>query len=783
LPRLFERFHRAKGTRARTHEGSGIGLAFVLELVKLHGGSVEAASELGCGSTFTVRLPLGTAHLPADRLGAPRHAAPVTLAALPFVEEALTWDAGAVPLASLEPRTRARVRRAAEDGGSEGPFILVADDNADMRAYIARILGEAWTVHTVADGEQALRYALARRPDLVVADVMMPVLDGFGLVRGLRSDPTTADVPIVLLSARAGEEATAEGLAQGANDYLVKPFSSRELVARVAAQLEAARTQQVIKKASESERRRLYSFFMAAPAAIAILRGPQLVFELANEMHQRIVGKRDLLGKPGREALPELIGQGVWDLVDRIYETGVPFVAKEFPAQFARGTGGRLDQGYFDWVGQPLRDADGHVDAVMIFSVEVTDQVVARREVEEARQTESDLRRMAEEANRAKDEFLAILGHELRNPLSPMLTALHLMRLRGNDRTEKERTILERQVGHLTRLVDDLMDVSRITRGKIKLKKQRCELSEIVARGIEMASPLIEQRQHHLSVDVPRTGLAVQVDQVRLAQVVSNLLTNAAKYTDPGGQIAVSGRRDFGEVALVVRDTGVGITAEMLPRVFDLFAQERQSSDRTHGGLGLGLTIVRSLVALHGGSVVATSPGHNRGSEFTVRLPAAPAEGAPAEEYDSGAAAPVQKRSGHRVLVVDDNEDAATLIAEMLTELGYETRVAHDGPAALLAAAELIPDVAVLDIGLPVIDGYELARRLREQPALCGLRLVALTGYGQESDMARSREAGFTFHLVKPVDPTRLATIIEELTSGDLPGTHGATRPRTSGFN
>jgi CheY-like chemotaxis protein len=350
------------------------------------------------------------------------------------------------------------------------------------------------------------------------------------------------------------------------------------------------------------------------------------------------------------------------------------------------------------------------------------------------------------------------------------------MRLRGNDRTEKERTILERQVSHLTRLVDDLLDVSRITRGKIKLKRQVCELAEIVARGIEMASPLIEQRQHHLSIEVPRAGLPVQADQVRLSQVVSNLLTNAAKYTDPGGQITVTGRREQGEIVLTVRDSGVGITAEMLPRVFDLFAQERQSSDRTHGGLGLGLTIVRSLVALHGGAVTVSSSGLNRGSEFIVRLPLALAERAPADDSDGVDLAPEPKRTGHRVLVVDDNEDAAALIAEVLGELGYETRVAHDGPAALHAAAELVPDVAVLDIGLPVIDGYEVARRMREQPALRDMRLIALTGYGQESDMVRSREAGFSFHLVKPIDPSRLATIIEELTSGHLGGGQGTLR-------
>jgi CheY-like chemotaxis protein len=374
-----------------------------------------------------------------------------------------------------------------------------------------------------------------------------------------------------------------------------------------------------------------------------------------------------------------------------------------------------------------------------VFGVEVTAHVLARH---------------------AKDEFLAVLGHELRNPLAPIFTALHVMRLRDGEHSAAERAIIERQAHHLVRLVDDLLDVSRITRGKVELKRQRIETAQFVARAIEMASPILEHRQHRLNVVVATRGLTVDGDPERLAQVVSNLLTNAAKYTEHGGLITITARKQAGQVVISVKDTGIGIEPEMLPRIFEMFVQEKQAIDRAQGGLGLGLTIVRSMVALHGGTVDVTSQGRNRGAEFIVRLPAA--EG----RASVPAAAPAGDRAtpegGRRVLIVDDNEDAADLMAEALESMGHSTRVAYDGPQALRLVGDFVPDVALVDIGLPVMDGHELARRLRESPQLSELRIVAVTGYGQEADRQRSREAGFDAHLVKPVDVDRLADIIAE---------------------
>jgi PAS domain S-box-containing protein len=363
---------------------------------------------------------------------------------------------------------------------------------------------------------------------------------------------------------------------------------------------------------------------------------------------------------------------------------------------------------------------------------------------------ERDARAEAEAANRSKDEFLAMLGHELRNPLAPIVTALSLMELRDVGRTlHNERTVIERQVAHLVRLVDDLLDVSRITQEKVELKKERIQLASVVARAVELSSPLLEQRRHRLSVSVPDDGLAVYGDATRLSQVVSNLLTNAAKYTPPAGHIEITAWRKDARIVLTVRDDGIGIAPAMLPRVFELFAQERQSLERSQGGLGLGLAIVKSLITMHEGTVSAFSDGHGKGSVFTIEIPAAGPEGGRSAE-----ARPLTVRvapgKSLRVLVVDDNADAADLLAEALGASGHVTSVAQDGPTALHVACTFRPDIALLDIGLPVMDGYELAGRLRSQ--FGAVRLIAVTGYGQTPDRERARAAGFDVHLIKPVD-------------------------------
>jgi signal transduction histidine kinase len=377
-----------------------------------------------------------------------------------------------------------------------------------------------------------------------------------------------------------------------------------------------------------------------------------------------------------------------------------------------------------------------------------------------AGERERAARRDAEEANRAKDEFLAMLGHELRNPLAPILTAVQLLELRGGPETARELAVLRRQSQHLVRLVDDLLDVSRIARGKVALNRETLELWDVVMAAIELARPLIDSGRHTLVLDLPRDGLPVNVDRVRFAQAVSNLLANAAKYTECGGRIAVVARVVGDEVVLEVKDNGAGIAPDLLPRIFDLFVQSPQTLNRAKGGLGLGLAIVKNMVGMHGGSVTAESEGPGLGSTFTIRVPLARDTAAvrPEASGDGPSVPPVGRG---RVLVVDDNRDAAEMLAEALDGMGYRAATAHDAPEALRVADDFLPDIGLLDIGLPVVDGYDLARQLLDRHT--NLRLVAVSGYGLEADKRRAREAGFVDHLTKPVELDSLAKMLTEV--------------------
>jgi PAS domain S-box-containing protein len=382
------------------------------------------------------------------------------------------------------------------------------------------------------------------------------------------------------------------------------------------------------------------------------------------------------------------------------------------------------------------------------------------------------LYRELREADRRKDEFLATLAHELRNPLATVRNALHVLQLPGTDGepAARARAMMARQVEQLVRLVDDLLDVSRVTHGRIELKRQPVDLAAVVARAVETARPALDAAGHELTVTLPDEPVRAQGDLVRLTQVVGNLLHNAAKYTERGGRVAVSVEREGDEAVVRIRDTGIGIRPEMLSRIFDLFVQSDRAADRVQGGLGIGLTLVRRLVELHGGRVRAHSAGPGQGSEFVVRLPALPAAAA-APAADGPAPAGALPR--RRVLVVDDNADAAESLAILLRLQGQDVRVAHDGPSGLTAAAAERPDVVFLDIGMPGMDGYEVCRRLRQQPGLNGMVVVALTGWGQEEDRRRSQEAGFDRHLVKPVGIEALREVLaartpEGVAQGDL---------------
>ena len=364
----------------------------------------------------------------------------------------------------------------------------------------------------------------------------------------------------------------------------------------------------------------------------------------------------------------------------------------------------------------------------------------------------------ARTADRRKDEFLAMLGHELRNPLSPIKSVLQLMQMKGDTHFARERAVMERQVEHLARLVDDLLDISRVTRGKLELKREILAFQLVLERAVEMVAPLIERQGHRLEVALPEGPIWVEGDPARLAQVVTNILGNAAKYTPPGGRIEVRLQREGAGLRLAVKDDGIGISPELLPRIFAAFVQDGRAIDRAQGGLGLGLAIARNLLELHGGTITADSRGPGMGTEVVLSLPGA----SPPEAARSARPEPVRAPAtgGLRVLIVDDNHDGAAMLGQLLSSMGLETHLAYDGESALTKISELRPEAALVDIGLPLMDGYEVARRVRAGVG-CPITLVAITGYGQEADRQRALEAGFDEHLVKPPDLERIFAILE----------------------
>ena len=619
LPRLFERFHRVAGARARTQEGSGIGLALVQELVRLHGGDIRAESRPGRGSAFTVRIPLGAAHLPPAQV-AEENAPPVAgVHADAFVEEALRWlpdafDAGAIPAEAPAPRPYPR-----SAAGASPARVLVADDNADMRRYLARLLGRHWEVETAPDGAAALATALARPPDLVLADVMMPGLDGFGLLRALREDARTAPVPVVLLSARAGEEARVEGLDAGADDYVVKPFGARELVARVGASLELARVrrqaeavQRRLLRELEVERARLETIIEQAPAAIAVVRGPEHVFERANPRYYQVIGRRDVIGRRVRDVFHEVRDPAFFALLDQVYRTGEPYVGNEVPFHFERTPGGPLEEVYVNFVYQPLRDAAGEVTGIFAHGVDVTDLVRARKG--------------AEAASQAKSDFMATISHELRTPLNAILGYTDLLSMgipeAIGDRAREQVGRVGSSARHLQQLIDELLTFTRIQAGREEVEPARVELAGVVDEVRAVIEPLAAQKSLRFVVDTGGAPESVETDPRKLRQILLNLLGNAVKFTHEG-EVRLSVSPDGDGLAFAVRDTGIGISPEHVEQLFEPFWQADQSRTRAWGGTGLGLAISRRLAGLLGGEVtVESEPG--RGSTFTLRLPLAP---------------------------------------------------------------------------------------------------------------------------------------------------------------
>jgi len=759
LPRVFERFHRIEGTPGRTYEGTGIGLALIQELVRLHGGSIAVHSVQGQGTRFDVDLPFGSAHLPQERIlqvdGAAAQDGGRMGAA--FVEEALRWlpddDTGGKAAAPAAPAAAVSGSPLPLQPAVALPRILIADDNNDMRAYLKSLLDPYAAVTACSDGEAAFEQALRDPPDLLLSDVMMPRLDGFGLIARIRATDTLRRLPVVLLSARAGEEARVEGLQAGADDYLVKPFAANELLARVRHQIRHAQE----RRRQQDELALRETYFRTLVDSAPVMLWTTDASGYCNYLSQRWY---DFTGRPVEE------DQGIgW--TENIHPDERESVKAGFLACNTAQTFYVADfrllhkDGSYRWVvdsGLPRYDEEGRFTGFVGTVVDVHDRVMLQQE-------QQRLGHELTEKNRMQSEFLFTLAHELRNPLAPIRTGLELMRLRPTaSNAGKVQAMMQRQVDHMVRLVDDLLDMARLSEGKVELRRAPVTLEEVVRDAAEISMPLVTAGDHHLALRLPETAVALCVDRHRIAQVLSNLLNNAAKYTPTGGRIAVEATIGQGEVAISVIDNGIGIGAAILPHVFDMYVQAHDGHSMAQGGLGVGLHLVKRLVELHDGRVGAASAGAGQGSRFTVWLPLAQDDQQPAGAAREDSALPAAPAGADtlRVLVVDDNIDAAQTLGALLEMSGYAVAVAHDGASALAAAGGNPPDVVFLDIGLPDQSGFEVARAMRKLPAMAEATLVALTGWGAEQDRQRSSEAGFDAHLTKPADFDSVERLLHE---------------------
>jgi PAS domain S-box-containing protein len=874
LPRVFERFHRIEGTPGRTFEGTGIGLALIQELVRLHGGAISVQSTLGEGTCFEVDIPFGHAHLPEDRIvladGARNAASDQEGGRMgaAFVEEALRWlpdetDAAPAPAPFATPSAPA---------SGALPRILIADDNNDMRAYLKSLLEPHAQVSVAADGEAAFAALLRDPPDLLLSDVMMPKLDGFGLIAQIRANDTLRHLPVMLLSARAGEEAKIEGLQAGADDYLVKPFAANELLARVQRQLELAGTHRQQREALALRESYFRSIIDVAPVMLWTTDADGNCTYLSKRWYDYtgrseaqdlglgwlenvhpddLVRARDIFLDANAQHVPfsfdyrlrRMDGSYRWfidagvprvgddgkpagfvgtvvdihtrttlqrrlEQVARAGDIGVwyadaPFDKYRLNPQMAAhlGLDGQRDVAPDDLLatiderdrerlasciaaavehGVPLdlefRSADGARWLRAIGWCDMSggpDRPVrfdgVTMDISTHKDAEQELRRLAgelTEKNRMQSEFLFTLAHELRNPLAPIRTGLELMRIRAGSATApgagEVQAMMRRQVDHMVRLVDDLLDMARLSEGKVELRCAPVQLEQVVSDALEISMPLVEAGGHRLVLDLPPQAIELHVDRHRIAQILSNLVNNAAKYTPKGGHIDVAARVQEGEIALSVTDNGIGIGPEMLPHVFDMYAQAHNTHSMAQGGLGVGLNLVKRLVELHRGRVGAESGGADQGSRFTVYLPLDTAAAAAPCADDADDVAVATGTAALRVLVVDDNVDAAETLGALLEMSGHAVRVVHDGAAALAEAPRFRPHAVFLDIGLPDRSGFEVAPDLRRVAGMEDATLVALTGWGAEQDRQRSRAAGFDAHLTKPADFDSVEALLRE---------------------
>jgi signal transduction histidine kinase/DNA-binding response OmpR family regulator len=696
------------------------------------------------------------------------------------------------------------------DEVSDRVDILIVDDLPEKLLVFETVLADLdQNLVFARSGADALRQILRRDFAVILLDVNMPDMDGFETATLIRSYKRAAHTPIIFITSYADEMQTARGYSLGAVDYLPSPVVPEVLRSKIRVFVELHILQRRIARQAE-ERIAL----AASEAALRVAEESTRRSSLLAGLSHALSGVLDL--REGMHALlahvvPALAPNATVALVD---ERGVITQAATRSSLFEEDAASvdlapaALPSAHFALLRQALEvSSDAHAQApapalvdgalqmlslahgdrflgglwidgeLTPLSAALLDEVAERAaiafataslygalqvEIVERRQAEQRL----EETSRRKDEFLAMLAHELRNPLAPIRNAVELIRLAApaEAKVRWAADVTDRQVRQLTRLVDELLDVARISQGKVVLQTQRVDLVTLMSQCLDSQRDLIDKRRQSLAVSLPGRALTLDGDATRLAQIVNNLLSNAIKYTPEGGAITVSVRhveQANGEFAVLeVSDDGIGIDAELLPHVFELFEQGKRALDRTQGGLGVGLTLVQRLVQLHGGEVVASSAGPGQGAQFRVTLPCLGLVDAPTDADARDARLP-DAAVARRILVVDDNVDVVETTTMLLSLSGHAVHSAKDGLQALHAAAQFRPDVVLLDIGLPLMDGYEVARRLRQMPEMAGALLVAMTGYGQQGDRERGRQAGFDAHMLKPVDPHALARVID----------------------
>ncbi|MBD3883602.1 response regulator [Phormidium tenue FACHB-886] len=890
IPHLFERFHRVKEARGRTYEGSGIGLSLVQELVRLQGGTICVESEVEVGTRFKVSIPTGITHLPAEQIDSGTAAfmrrEGVAAAATPYLTEALNW----LPTAEEQAQRHAATLRPA-------PRILLADDNIDMRNYVKRLLSPFYEVEAVADGAAALAAVQRRRPDLVLSDVMMPDMGGFELLRSLRADPHTQKIPVILLSARAGEESRIDGLEAGADDYLIKPFSAPELLARVKTHLELAQLRQAVSSEREQQ---LQTEAQTAKAnlerALATINEQFLVLD----SEWRYVYVNDRVVEVNGVSKQELVGKSIWDVFPDTVETQfykevhrvaaektasrfeyfypalnrwfenhvyslpdnlVIIVADitdrkqteaalreselkfrtiadtmpqivwsttsdgyhdyfnkrwyEYTGMPRTGTQGwnwkdylhpedyertleiwqcslktntayeveyrfrRASDGAYRWfIGRalPVQDEQGNTVRWFGTCTDVDDQRRLLEQQEQLLERERSTRNEVERVSRMKDEFLATLSHELRTPLNALLGWSHILRKGGlkPELVERGMNTIDRNIRMQAQLIEDLLDMNRIVSGKIRLNVQRIDLLAVIDAALETVRLAADAKEIRLQKVLDPLAGIVSGDATRLQQIIWNLLSNAIKFTPKRGRVLVVLERVHSHVEISIIDTGQGIDPVFLPHVFERFQQADSSITRTHGGLGLGLSIVRGLTELHGGTVRVESAGLGKGATFVVSLPLmavysaaadAPRLEAEGENASSDAGSPSLR--GIKILVVDDELDARELIKLILEQAQATVVTAGSAQQALALLKQAPPDLLISDIGLPNEDGYQLIRKVRSLSADQGGKIpaVALTAYARTEDRKLALLSGYQMHIAKPVEPAELVAIVNSLAS------------------